>query len=137
MNLAFFDTNVLIYADDSSQAEKQNRADGLFTDHLRHGMAAVSLQVLQEYFATATRKLGVAPESAQRRVEIFCLADVVRFDAKDVIGAIELHRLTHLSFWDSLILHAARISGAATLFSEDFQHGAVLAGVRVVNPFLT
>lgn len=135
MNLAFFDSNVLVYADDSSAPDKQKRANDLFIDHLQHGMAALSLQVLQEYFVTVTRKLSVAPEIAQRRVEILALANVVRFDVPDVIAAIELHRLTQLSFWDALIVHAARISGAATIFSEDFQHGTVLGGVRVVNPF--
>jgi len=49
--------------------------------------------------------------------------------------AIELHRLTNISFWDTLIVHAARSSGAAVLYSEDLQSGPVLGGVRVVNPF--
>lgn len=136
MNLAFFDSNVLIYADDISAPEKQRRANDLFIDHLQHGMAVLSLQVLQEYFVTVTRKLSLAPDIAQRRVEILALANVVRFDVQDVIAAIELHRLTQLSFWDALIVHAARISGAATIFSEDFQHGTILAGMRVLNPFV-
>ena len=136
MNLSFFDTNVLIYADDSSAPEKQKRANDLFIEHLQHGMAALSLQVLQEYFAVATQKFAIAPEIAQRRVEIFSLANVVRFDVNDVIAAIELHRLTQLSFWDALVVHAARVSGASTIFSEGFQHGGVLAGVRVLNPFV-
>ena len=135
MNLAFFDTNVLIHADDPSAPDKQKRASDLFTGHLQHGMAALSLQVLQEYYATVTRKLGIAPDFAQRRVEIFASANVVRFEVEDVIAAIELHRLTRVSFWGALIIHAARISGAAVLYSEDFQHGSVLAGVRIVNPF--
>lgn len=135
MNLAFFDSNVLVYADDSSAPDKQKRANDLFIDHLQHGMAVLSLQVLQEYFVTVTRKLSIAPDIAQRRVEILALAHVVRLDVPDVIAAIELHRLTQLLLWDALIVHAARISGAATIFSEDFQHATVLAGVRVVNPF--
>jgi len=49
MNLAFFDTNILIHADDPSAPDKQKRASDLFTGHLQHGMAALSLQVLQEY----------------------------------------------------------------------------------------
>jgi predicted nucleic acid-binding protein len=136
MKLAFFDTNILIYADDPSMPDRQARADSLFIDHLKLGTAVLSLQVLQEYYATATRKLGVAPDFAQRRVELFSLANVVRFEVKDVISAIELHRLTRISFWDALIVHAARVSGSSVLFSEDFQNGAVVGGVRVVNPFL-
>jgi predicted nucleic acid-binding protein len=133
--LAFFDTNVLVYADDAGSPKKQKRAISLFAEHLRLGTAVVSLQVLQEYFAAATRKLGLAPEMAQRKVEILARCRVVRFEASDVIAAIELHRLTQVSFWDALIVHAARLAGAALLYSEDLQPGAVLGGVQVVNPF--
>jgi len=133
--LAFFDTNVLIYADDVSSPEKQNRAIALFAEHARRGTAVVSLQVLQEYFAAATRKLRLASDVAQQKVEILARCRVVRFEAKDVIAAIELHRLTRISFWDSLIVHGARSAGAEKLYSEDLQSGAVLGGVRVVNPF--
>jgi predicted nucleic acid-binding protein len=134
--LAFFDTNVLVYADDASAPAKQKRAVALFAEYLRQGSAVVSLQVLQEYFAAATRKLGLAPEVAQRKVEVIARARVVRFEAADVISAIELHRLTRVSFWDALILHAARSAGAALLYTEDMQSASVIGGVRVVNPFL-
>jgi predicted nucleic acid-binding protein len=134
--LAFFDTNVLVYADDASSPKKQGRAIALLADHLRHGTAAVSLQVLQEYYVAATRKLGVPPEMAQRKVEILARAHVVRFEPGDLIAAIELHRLTRISFWEASIVHAARSAGAQELYSEDLQHGTVLGGVRVVNPFV-
>ena len=124
--LAFFDTNVLVYADDASSPQKQDRSIALFADHLRRGTAVVSLQVLQEYFAAATRRLGLAPEMAQRKVEILARGRVVLFEAGDVIAAIELHRLTQISFWDALIVHAARSAGAAVLYTEDLQPGAIL-----------
>jgi len=133
--LVFFDTNVLVYQDDRSFPVKQNHALALFSDHFQKGTAALSLQVLQEYFSVATRKLNLAADKAQRRVEIFSLANVVKFEVHDIISAIELHRLTRISFRDALIVHAVRVSGATVLYSEDFQHGSVLAGVRVVNPF--
>jgi predicted nucleic acid-binding protein len=60
---------------------------------------------------------------------------VVCFEAKDVMEAIDLHRLRQISFWDAMIVHAARSAGAAVLYSEDLQHGAVLGGVRIENPF--
>jgi predicted nucleic acid-binding protein len=137
MSLAFFDTNILVYTEDARVPDKQRKATRLVEEHWLDDTAVLSLQVLQEYFATVTQKLNAPLERAQRRVEIFASAKVVRFDTHDVIAAIELHRLVQVSFWDALILHAARSSGAAVLYSEDFQHGAVLASVRVVNPFLT
>lgn len=133
--LAFFDTNILVYADDAGAPKKQGRALEIFGVHLRRGTAVISVQVLQEYFVAATRKLGVAPETAQRKVEILARARVVRLDADDVIAAIELHRLTRISFWDALIVQAPRCAGTAVLYSEDLQAGSVVGGVRVVNPF--
>ena len=133
--LAFFDTNVLIYADDASNPEKQAVAIRLFAEHHRLNSAVISLQVTQEYFAAVTRKLGVDVEIAQRKVELLAKGKVVRFSERDVIAAIELHRLSHISFWDAMIVHAARLSGARILYSEDLQAGSTLAGVRVINPF--
>jgi predicted nucleic acid-binding protein len=133
--LAFFDTNVLVYADDDSSPRKQNRAIALFAEHIGNGTAVLSLQVLQEYFAAATRKLGIHAELAQRKVEILARARVVRFEASDVIAAIELHRLAQISFWDALIVHAARSAGAAVLYTEDLQPESVWGGMRVINPF--
>jgi predicted nucleic acid-binding protein len=77
--LAFFDTNILVYADDAAAPAKREKAITLFRDHLRRGTAVLSLQVLQEYFAAATRKLRLAPEAAQRKIEILGRARVIRF----------------------------------------------------------
>jgi predicted nucleic acid-binding protein len=137
MSLAFFDTNILVYTDSASDSQKQKQASAIFREHFANRTAVLSLQVLQEYFAAVTRKLGVPADVAQRRVQNFSLAKIVRFKAADIIAAIELHRLSQVSFWEALIVHAARISGANVLYSEDFQNGAVLGGVRVVNPFVT
>jgi len=134
---AFFDTNIFVYADDASEPLRQARAIQLITTYQRKRLMVVSIQVLQEYFATVTRKLRLDPEMAQRKVEVLARARVIRFAEDDVIAAIELHRLHRISFWDAMIVHAARLAGADVLYSEDMQHGAVLAGVRIDNPFLT
>jgi predicted nucleic acid-binding protein len=134
--LAFFDTNIFVYSDDTSEPAKQQQAIRLVESHQSERRMVVSLQVLQEYFAAATRKLGMDAESAQRKVEVLARSRVVRFAEDDVIAAIELHRLNRISFWDAMIVHAARLAGANVLYTEDMQHGSVLAGVRVENPFL-
>lgn len=135
MPLVFLDSNILVYADDESAGPKRVTARTLVKKYVGNGTAVVSLQVLQEYFAVATRKLGIAAELAQERVQLLSEGRVVCFEARDVIAAIELHRLTRISFWDALIVHAARAAGAAVLYTEDLQHGGLAAGVRIVNPF--
>ena len=134
--LAFFDTNILVYTDDQSSPDKQTRAIELFMDRQRQGLAVISLQVLQEYFVAVTRKLGVEAELAQQKVQILSRGRVVRFAENDVIASIELHRLTRISFWDAMIVHAARIAGATKLYTEDLRHGSTIGGVSIVNPFL-
>lgn len=134
--LVFIDTNVLLYADDLRFPEKKARAQQLIADSLRVGKIATSLQVLQEYFNAATRKLGLPAGEARSKIEQLATNDVVRLRAPDILAAIDLHQERQISFWDALIVRAAQVSGAKVLFTEDLQHGALFGSVTVVNPFL-
>jgi predicted nucleic acid-binding protein len=133
---SFFDTNVLVYADDKAAPAKQRHALELVAEHRRCGTGVLSLQVLQEYFVTATRKLGVDPQVVRRKVELLAEFDVAAPDVADILAAIDLHRLHGFSFWDALILRAAKQAGCSVLLSEDFQDTREIDGVRVLNPFL-
>ena len=132
---SFIDTNILVYADDNAAPIKQGLAAELIAEHRRGRTGVVSLQVLQEYFVVATRKLGVDPQTARRKVELLAEFDVVTPEVPDILAAIDLHRLHEFSFWDALILRSAKLGGCAVLFSEDFQDGRRIEGLRIVNPF--
>lgn len=132
---SFFDTNVLIYADDSATPRKQRRAIELVAEHRRSGTGVVSLQVLQEYFVTATRKLQVDARIARRKIELLAAFDVVASEVADVLAAIDLHRLHGINFWDALIIRSATQSGCKVLLSEDMQHAREIDGIQIVNPF--
>ena len=132
---SFFDTNILIYTDDQAFPAKQERALEVIEQHRRDRTGVVSLQVLQEYFASVTRKLHIDASIARSKVEIFAEFDVAAPDVSDVLAAIDLHRLHQLSFWDALIVRMASQSGCKVLFSEDLQNARDIEGVRVVNPF--
>lgn len=131
----FFDTNILIYADDKSAPAKQRRAIDLITEHRRARTGVVSLQVLQEYFVTVTRKLRVEAGIARRKVELLAEFDVATPDVRDILAAIDLHRFHRFSFWDALVLHTAKQAGCSVLFSEDMQSGREIDGIRIENPF--
>jgi predicted nucleic acid-binding protein len=132
---SFFDTNVLIYADDKAAPAKQSRALELVAEHRRARTGVVSLQVLQEYFVTVTRKLNVESSIARRKVELLTEFDVTAPDVSDILAAIDLHRLHNLSFWDALVIRSAKQSGCSVLLSEDMQHAREIDGLRIVNPF--
>lgn len=135
MARAFLDTNVLVYADDADAGPKRSKAQALLTSALTTGDAVISTQVLQEYFSVATRKLSVAADSAQKKVEVLSALVAVTIDAGHVIESIKLHRLYELSFWDALIVHAARRAGCDRLMTEDLQSGQRIEGVEIVDPF--
>ena len=131
----FVDTNVLVYADDARDAAKQTMARDLIRGLLHERNGKISLQVLQEFFAAATGKLGLTAVDARRRIEILSHMDVVRLDVDDVLAGVDLHRLHQLSIWDALIVRAALISGCRTLYTEDLQDGRRFEGLQVVDPF--
>ncbi len=131
----FVDTNVLVYADDARDPAKQAAARDILRRVVRDRSGKLSLQVLQEFFAAATHKLGLTAVEARRRIEVFAHLDVVRLDVDDVLAAIDLHRLHGLSIWDALVVRAALLSGCRTLFTEDLQEGRRFEGLQVVNPF--
>jgi predicted nucleic acid-binding protein len=132
---SFFDTNILVYADDKRAPAKQSRAIDLVAEHRRDGTGVISLQVLQEYFVTVTRKLNVNSPLARRKVEILSEFDVVVPEVADILAAIDLHRLHAFSFRDALVLRSAQQAGCRVLLSEDFQEGPEIDGIQVVNPF--
>ena len=131
----FLDTNVLVYADDLDAGDRRDRARELLRTALTGGTGVISTQVLQEFFSVTTRKLGVDPAVARRKVELLAAMDVVRVDVDLILGAIDLHRLHALSFWDALIVRSAVAAGCGRLLSEDMQDGQVFDGVRIENPF--
>jgi predicted nucleic acid-binding protein len=133
---SFLDSNVLVYYDDPRDPAKQITALTLIKEHLRLRTGVVSLQVLQEYFVSAVGKLNLSSELAKQRVEVFAKFYVVEPKVNDILAAIDLRRLRGFSYWDSLIVHCARQAGCAVLLTEDMQHGQVIDGVRIVNPFL-
>lgn len=132
----FLDTNVLVYADDLDAGAKRERAREILADAMASGEGVLSTQVLQEFFVTATRKLGVEPTHARRKVALLAEMHLVQIDLGLLLAAIDLSRLHSFSFWDALVVRAASSAGCRVLLTEDLQHGRVVDSVRIENPFL-
>lgn len=133
----FVDSNVLVYAHDRGAVAKAERAQELIDRIWAAGTGALSIQVLQEFFVIVTGKLAqtVDPEPAADAVADFGRWSVHSPTAGDVLGAIEIHRRTGISFWDALIVRSAQVLGCGTLWTEDLSPGQMYDGVRVANPF--
>jgi predicted nucleic acid-binding protein len=134
---AFVDANVVVYAFDESAGAKQTIAAQLLADLWEDGSGCLSVQVLQEFFVTVTRKVAapMAVDEASERVRELAAWRVFAPGAEDVVAAIGLHQKSGLSFWDAMIVHAAAESGCDVLWTEDLIDGQLIRGVRIRNPF--
>ncbi|MFH0751814.1 MAG: PIN domain-containing protein [Chloroflexota bacterium] len=135
--LTFVDTNVLVYAHDRSEEVKQPIARALLDELWEARTGVLSTQVLQELYAVATRKFDppMSARAARQIVAVYASWPVMQVDVALILGASELAERNSVSFWDALIVEAARRAGASVLATEDLQGGRRLGGVRIVNPF--
>jgi predicted nucleic acid-binding protein len=95
----------------------------------------LSTQVLQEYVNVALRKLQLPVPLIRERLGLYSRFNLVAATPEVIEGVLALHILHGTSFYDALILQAAIVSGCSVLWSEDMQDGAVIGGVKIVNPF--
>ena len=132
---AFFDTNILLYADDADAGDKTGIARQLLRRSVSDRTGVVSTQVLQEFYVNARKKLKLDGAAARARIEVYLGFDVVTVTPARLLAAVDLNRLDSISFWDALIIRAAEHAGCDTLYSEDLQEGRRYGPVRIVNPF--
>ena len=131
------DTNILIYAADSSPEEvvKTIRA----TEVLKEPDLALSVQVLQEFYYQATRPRGRLAFTHERALAF--LAPLMQLPIQPVTrelftAAIGIADRYGVSYWDAAILAAAKILGCDAVYSEDLSHSQDYDGLQVINPFL-
>ena len=131
----FLDTNILLYAYDRAAPAKRDVALRLVQrGWASPGELAISVQVLQELHVNLVKR-GVSLADAAQVVRDFSLWPVVDSSLALLLSALDEQARWKISLWDSLILAAARASGASELVTEDFNHGHDYGGVRTLNPF--
>ena len=135
-NQVFVDTNILVYAHDKDAGEKHPIAQEKieFLWH-RPMLPSISVQVLQEFYVNLIRK-KVKPQEAEEAVINYLEWDVVDNDRALLLEGIRLQARYSLSFWDSLIIAAAKRAKAKEIWSEDLNPGQRYEGIAVINPLL-
>jgi predicted nucleic acid-binding protein len=133
----FVDTNVLVYAHDVTAGDKHSRAKRLIADLWTEGTGCLSVQVLQEFYVTVTRKVQQPLDLivARQLVEDLGQWLVHSPTIADILEAIQLHQSAKLSFWDAMVLTSAQKLNCTVLWSEDLNEGQIIGGVSVKNPF--
>ena len=137
----FLDTNIFVYAIDTSSKEKKKRehARNLVKHHIINESGVISIQVLQEFFQVSTHKIKkpLSVEEALEFLQYISILQIVRPDYNMVTAAIHLHKNNSVSFWDAMILQSAKSAACNFVLSEDLQDCVRLDKMSMKNPFKT
>jgi predicted nucleic acid-binding protein len=133
---AFFDTNVLLYMY-GGDPDKRVRAKQLFRQCAEGSRLLLSTQVVQEFYAAGSRKLGVPKAELREAAAALLDLPLVILGPSHIRSAMEKEEQYKISFWDALILAAAQSGGAEVLYTEDLNSGQQYGTVLARNPFLS
>jgi predicted nucleic acid-binding protein len=133
----FVDTNLLVYARDSTVPTKQRQAHRWLRHLWRARAGRLSFQVLQEYYVTVTAKLtpGLRPEDARDDVRALYAWEPLPTDDVVIEGAWRIQDRYGFSWWDSLIVSAAQLLNCDYLLTEDLRRDQSVEGVTIIDPF--
>jgi len=134
----FVDTNVLVYACDLSAGIKHSVAVELMEGWWEYRNGCISIQILQEFYVTITRKITLPVEGTIARQLV---ADLAQWrlhspQINDLLEAIDLQQTHRLSFWDAMALQSAARMGCRKFVSEDLGHLQKYGELEVINPFV-
>lgn len=133
------DTNVLVYASDPSDRARQERALQVLKALDFNGSGRLSAQNLAEFLHATTRTRRPLYTRAQalsqverlmRSFPVFDLTSLI------VLEAGRCARDYSLAYYDAQVWATAHVNQVPVIFSEDFNPGQVLEGVRFTNPFV-
>ena len=135
----FLDTNIFVYAFDVSAPSKARKATRLVRDAVDTGKGIVSYQVVQEFFSVAFRRfaqpMSVA-EAEQYLITVFRPLLAIHSSPALYVESLRMAGKYRLAWYDSIVVASALEGHCDTLYSEDFQHGREIEGLRIQNPFL-
>ncbi len=133
----FVDTNVLVYTIDQGDRGKHEAARDWRAFLWKSHCGRLSYQVLQEFYAQGLRKSPDARDRLRAEIRDYLAWAPTVIDEVVLEGAFAVQDRYKISFWDALIVAAAKVAGCRYLLTEDLSAGQDLDGVVVVNPFKT
>ena len=128
-------TNVLVYLFSNSEPIKKNHCTRLIRKIKNDVVLVWSTQVVQELYQILTKKFNKEPQKVKSILGQFDEIELIVNNIDIINNAIDIQTLNKFSFWDCLILSAAQLSKCSTVLSEDMNHGQLVNGVIIQNPF--
>jgi len=135
----FLDTNIFVYVFDTTAPHKQQRARQLVKQCLADGTGVIGHQVVQEFANVALHRMRrpmTTAECDRTLAELLLPMLRVGFSPELVRSALAIQQETRYQWYDSLVVAAALETRCDVLHSEDLQHGQLVRGLRIDNPFL-
>ena len=134
----FVDTNILVYVRDSSESEKQIKAQKWLEFLWKNESGRLSTQVMNEYYVTVTQKLkpGLSKQQARSDLRALSVWKPLDITADLIEAAWDIQDKYQYSWWDSLIVTSALFLGCTYLLSEDMHHEHQVGDLKIINPFL-
>jgi predicted nucleic acid-binding protein len=134
----FLDTNIFVYAFDATAPVKARKAARLVRDAVDTGKGIVSYQVVQEFFNVAFRRFAQpmgAAEAEQYLITVFRPLLAIHSSPALYVEALRIAGKYRVAWYDSIIVASALEGRCDVLYSEDFQQGREIEGLRIENPF--
>ncbi len=134
----FVDTNVLVYARDASEQDKQPKAERWLARLWEDGSGKTSAQVMNEYYVTVTQKLkpGLSKEQARSDLEALAVWQPLEISATLIKSSWDIQDKYGYSWWGTLVISSALFLDCSYLLSEDMQHEQKIGNLTIINPFL-
>lgn len=135
MAIILVDTNILLYSYDGREPAKNIQAISVLDRLRRQGNGCLSVQNLAEFMNSA-RKIKISNEDAHHYVAWFTASwRILDLTPQIILEAARGVRDHSLAYYDAQIWATAKLNQVPAIFSEDFNNGSTLEGVRFVNPF--
>ena len=131
----FIDTNLLLYSLDSFDQDRKKHSRSILKKISDQYTGVISTQVMQEFYVAATKKLNADPVIIKGILTQLTNFEIISISPELVFSAIDCSILNRLSFWDALIIASAASAKCKEVWTEDLNHGQIILGVRIKNPF--
>jgi len=131
----FIDTNILVYAQNDLEKEKQQICRSVLNHLIDHNRLVISTQIIQEFYNVSTLKLGLDKLFVKNTIKQFDFHETILPQPTIILQAIDIQILNQLSFWDSLVISAAKSANCSFILTEDMNDWQVIDGIKIQSPF--
>jgi predicted nucleic acid-binding protein len=134
------DTNILVYAYDTSEGIKHEVSNQLLKQIWEQGGGVVCIQNLAEFFVVITRKVSSPISIVEAKVIIEDMINsenwwIIDRDVNTLLSAIDLVSQYRIHFWDAMIVVCMKDYGITDIVTENKKDFEVIPDINVIFPF--